>query len=105
MTSDNVTPIQPVATNRTKVPAPKSVKTHASDAHDRVVQVKYILEALYQTLGPEGQEGPMAQYVLEGVAALLEDAEKSLDEIECVGDASLRRRLLRGPKPVSSPSG
>jgi hypothetical protein len=103
--SNNVTPIKAIeTTKRTKTPAPKSVKRHASYAHDRVLQVKYILEALYQTLGPGGEEGPMAQYVLEGVAALLNDAEESLDEIEWVSDAPWRRRLqLKGRKPGSSP--
>jgi hypothetical protein len=96
--NDNVTPIKP-----TKAPEPKSVKQHASDAHDHVLQVKYILEALYQTLGLAGEEGPMAQYVLDGVAVLLGDAEESLEEIEWIGEAPLRRRLLKGHNPVSSP--
>jgi hypothetical protein len=102
--NDNVTPINRTQTTKQgKVPAPKSVKQHASDAHDRVLQVKYILEALYQTLGPAGEEGPMAQYVLDGVAVLLGDAEESLEEIEWIGEAPLRRRLIKGRKPVSSP--
>jgi hypothetical protein len=45
----------------------------------------------------------MAEYVLEGVAALLGDAEESLEEIEWIGEAPLRRRLIKGRKPVSSP--
>jgi hypothetical protein len=102
--NDNVTPIKPIETTRPgKAPAAKSVKKHASDAHDRVLQVKYILKALYEALTPEGQEGPMAQYVIEGVAVLLGDAENSLDEIERIGEGPLRRRLLKGPKPVLSP--
>jgi hypothetical protein len=102
--NDNVMPIKPIETTRPgKAPAPKSVKKHASDAHDRVLQVKYILEALHQALGPAGEEGPMAEYVLKGVAALLEDAEESLEELEWIGEAPLRRRLIKGRKPVSSP--
>lgn len=104
MARDNVTPIQPVATNWTKAPVPKSVNVQkfASDCHDRVLQVKYILKALYQAVGPEGEEGPMAQYVLEGVEVLLEDAEDSLDQIEEIGSAALRARLLK-PRASEAP--
>ena len=55
-----------------------------------MLQIKYILEALSESLGAEGKEGPMAQYVLDGVAALIEDAEVSLNNIY---DAPLIRRL------------
>ena len=42
----------------------------------------------------------MVHYVLDGVAVLIADAEESLDKIDRIGEAPLRRRLLKGRKSV-----
>lgn len=65
-----------------------------------MIRVKYILEALYEALDSERKEGPMVHYVLDGVAVLIADAEESLDKIDRIGEAPLRRRLLKGRKSV-----